>query len=339
MKILLSSYVFSPSVGGIETVSALLAPEFLKAGHEVVLVTDTPQEDGIERPYAVYRRPGFSKLMELTRWCDVFFQSNISLRFAWPLLFIRKPWVIVHQTWIGSPLHRSLDPRIPLKYFLLRYGTNVAISRAIANAIKVPSCIIGNPYSDIIFKHRDEIPRDKDLAYLGRLVSDKGVDLILDALVDLRAHGLHPRLAIIGSGQEEPALRQQAEDLGLSGQIDFMGSKAGEELARLLNAHRVMIIPSRLPEPFGIVALEGIASGCAAVASRAGGLPDVIGPCGVTFEIGDRAALTEALLTVLTHPDFREKLLQESDNHLDQFRPVNVAAKYLEVFERAIQTG
>ena len=50
MKILLSSYVFAPSIGGIETVSALLAPEFIKAGHEVILITLTAKEDDVERP-------------------------------------------------------------------------------------------------------------------------------------------------------------------------------------------------------------------------------------------------------------------------------------------------
>jgi hypothetical protein len=58
VKILLSSYVFSPSVGGIETVSALLAPEFVKAGHEVILVTGTGLEDETSWPFQVVRRPG-----------------------------------------------------------------------------------------------------------------------------------------------------------------------------------------------------------------------------------------------------------------------------------------
>ncbi len=334
MKILLSSYVFAPSVGGIETVSALLAPEFVKAGHEVVVVTNTGTDDGIPRPFTVYRQPCAAKMIELVRWCDVYFQSNISLRLAWPLLLVRRPWVIAHQTWLG----RSdiwFDWQGLLKHFFLKFSTNAAISHPLADVLPVPTTIIGNPYSDTMFKRRDDIPRDRDLVYLGRLVSEKGIDLLIRALTGLRVRGLTVRLSIIGSGPEEPALRSLAETLGVSGQIDFVGSKSGEELARLLNAHRVLVVPSRLPEPFGIVALEGIASGCVVVASRAGGLPDVAGPCGVTFEKDDQLALTDALHTVLTRADVREDMLQHAEQHLNQFKPATVAAKYLKLFTEA----
>src|ERR1700749_4757419 len=98
MKILLTTYIFSPKVGGIETVSALLATEFVRAGHEVKLVTKTEEKDGIERPFEVIRAPSPTELIELTRWCDIFFQNNISLEMAWPLLLVRRPWVVSSQT-------------------------------------------------------------------------------------------------------------------------------------------------------------------------------------------------------------------------------------------------
>ncbi len=136
MRILISSYVFAPSVGGIETVSSLLAPEFVKAGHEVIVVTKTRQDDELFRDFTVFREPSPAKLIELTRWCDVFFQSNISLRLAWPLLFIRRPWVIAQQTWLNRP-----DPWFYwhsfLKLFLLHFSTNIAISRALAESLPV----------------------------------------------------------------------------------------------------------------------------------------------------------------------------------------------------------
>lgn len=336
MKILLSSYVFSPSVGGIETVSALIGPEFLRAGHEVILVTATQEQDYLEWPFPVYRAPARAQLVRLFQWCDVFLQSNISLRFGWPLLFVRRPWIIVHQTWLEPPDGRW-NFRSALKYFLLRYASNVSISAAIAKALPVPSTIIGNPYSNTIFKLTNKGPRDRELVYLGRLVSDKGVDFPIKALVKLRESGLTPRLTIIGSGPAEATLRQLAADLGVDAQVEFTGSKAGEELAGMLNRHQVLVVPSTLPEPFGIVALEGIACGCVAVASRAGGLPEAVGPCGITFERDNRAALTDALYTVLTQPDFREKLLQGAEQHLDQFKPAAVAARYLEVFDRALR--
>jgi len=334
LKILISSYVFSPSVGGIETVSALLAPEFVKAGHEVALVTHTKEEDGIGWPFAVYRRPSAAKMIELTRWCDVYFQNNISLHYAWPLLLVRRPWIIAHHTWIGR-LSRNWDWRGECKRFLLRFGANATVSRAVANDISVPSTIVGNPYSDHVFTHLTNVVRDKELVYLGRLVSDKGIDLLIKSMADLKNRGLTPRLTIIGSGEEKFALRKLADDLGVGGQIDFTGSKSPEEITCLLNAHYVLVVPSRWPEPFGIVALEALASGCIVVAAQSGGLPDVVGSCGITFEMGDITALTEALYTVLTQPEFRQALLQKVEAHLNQFKPATVAAKYLQIFAYA----
>jgi glycogen(starch) synthase len=338
VKILFSSYVFSPSVGGIETVSELLAPEFVRAGHEVILITRTAGEDGIARPYPVERRPGPRRLLELVRWCDVYFQNNISLILAWPLLLVRKPWIIAHHTWIGEFPHRR-NWKARLKRRLLRYGTNATISRPVACALPLPSIIVGNPYSKDIFKNRPEIPRDRELVYLGRLVSDKGVDLLIESMVQLREQGLRPRLAIIGSGSEEKPLRKLVQERHLDDQVEFLGSKKPPEIALLLNAHQVLVVPSRWPEPFGIVALEGIAAGCIVVASNAGGLPDAIGPCGLTFRMADQEDLTEKLHTILTRPELRTHLLEGAESHLRQFEPATVAGKYLDIFTRSLQRG
>ena len=338
MKILMSSYVFSPSVGGIETVSELLAPEFVRAGHELVLITRTRMDDGVKRPYEVVRCPGRKRLFELLRWCDVYFQNNISLILAWPLLFVRKPWIIAHHTWLGdSPTRRNWKAR--LKRFLLARGLNATISRPIAADLPIPSTIVGNPYSTEIFRKRPEIPRTRELVYLGRLVRDKGVDLLIESLVELRERGLTPRLTIIGSGSEESGLRTLIRKLGLEEQVTFLGSKRPEDIALQLNAHQVLAVPSRWPEPFGIVVLEGIACGCVVAASDAGGLPEAVGPCGITFHHGERPGLTETLYDLLTDSALRKRLQVGGERHLQQFKPEVVAEKYLNVFKRGLQSG
>ena len=84
MKILLGSHHFFPSTGGIETVSNLLAREFVAQGHEVRVVTQTAGNGDF--PFVIVRRPGIFELFRQVRWCDVFLQNNISLRTAWPRL-------------------------------------------------------------------------------------------------------------------------------------------------------------------------------------------------------------------------------------------------------------
>jgi len=334
MKILFTSYVFAPSLGGIESVSSLLVLEFLKAGHEVKVVTKTRETDDVPRPYDLIRDPGPSELLKLTQWCDVFFQNNISLVLSWPLLFIRRPWIVAHHTWLNDS-EKLFDFRPRLKRFLLRYATNASISKPIADALPVSSVIVGNPYAPEIFRQIPEVPRDRELLFLGRLVSDKGIDLILEALAELRRRGLTPRLSIIGFGPQLPLLKEMAEGLNVASQVEFIGPMKGDELAHAVNAHQIMIVPSYWSEPFGLVALEGIACGCAVIASHNGGLPEAVGPCGMTFQPGDSMALANAIQKGLTQPQFRENLQREAKAHLEKFNPAEVARRYLELFTQS----
>ncbi|HEY8834013.1 MAG TPA: glycosyltransferase family 1 protein, partial [Chthoniobacterales bacterium] len=160
MKILLGSHHFFPSTGGIETVSNLLAREFVRLGHEVRVVTQTAGEGAF--PFAVVRRPGAPELFRHVRWCDVFLQNNISLRTLWPLLFVRRPLFITHQTWIANSDGSTVWPH-RLKRFVLRYATSFAISDAIAGSLPAPSIRVGNPYDDEVFKDSPAEPRTREL--------------------------------------------------------------------------------------------------------------------------------------------------------------------------------
>lgn len=330
MKILFTSYVFSPSIGGIETVSALLVPEFVRAGHEVRLVTCTREDDGIERPFEVIRNPSPAELLRLTRWCDIFFQNNVSLDLAWPLLLVRRPWVIAHH--ILTDYSNRPGWKARLKNFLFRFARNTTVSNAMAEALSVPADVTGNPYDFETFRLWPEIPRQRDLIFVGRLLADKGADVLLGALAELMRRGLRPTLTIIGTGPEQEALKDLASRLGVRDQIDFAGGKKGPELAQVLNAHRIMVIPSRCTESFGVVALEGMACGCGMVASDIGGLPEAVGLCGLLVESGNCIALADGLQMALTEPEFRERQQLRAAGHLARFTPSVVAGCYLRIF-------
>src|SRR6202030_3340765 len=175
------------------------------------------------------------------------------------------------------------------------------------------------------------LAREKTIVFVGRLVSDKGVDLLLRALELLRRDGLTPDLTIIGSGPEENNLRKLASELGVDRQVSFGGQKSGTQLAETLNQHRVLAVPSRWAEPFGVVALEGIACGCVVVGSQDGGLKEAIGPCGLTFENGNAAALAAQLKHLINEPETRTNLLRGAAEYLGNFRSDAVAGAYLRV--------
>ena len=333
MKILLASHRFFPEIGGIETMTDLLARQWIALGHQVVVVTATLYDGVDDAPYRVVRRPNSRQLLRLTRWCDAFFHNNISLQSAWPLLLVRRPWVVAHRTWISRG-DGTLGAQDKLKKFLSRYAHNISISQAVADHLSAPSTVIGNPYRDELFFEMPEIERERDLVFLGRLVSDKGVDLLLDAMKTLRARDLSPSLTVIGDGPELENLQSQARQLELD--VEFVGAKKGDELRTLLNRHRIMVVPSKWKEPFGIVALEGIACGCVVVGSRGGGLSDAIGPCGVTFPNGDALALADALEPLLRDQNNLRPFRDAAPAHLRNHRAQHVATAYLEVIKRAV---
>ena len=333
LKILFSSYLFDPSVGGIESVSKILADRFAAAGEDVQVITQSAGSSILDANYRLTRRPSIVDTFRLLRWCDVFFQNNISLRSLIPALMLRKPTLVAHQTWLQN-VRGDIGWQNQLKQTLLRFVTNVAISKAVADRLSSNSFVICNPYDDKVFRSMPEIARDRKIVFVGRLVSDKGVDLLLQALKLLHGNGFTPDLTIVGSGPEEDNLRKQSAQLGLDRQITFVGQQSGHALAQTLNRHRVLAVPSRWAEPFGVVALEGIACGCVVVGSQNGGLKEAIGPCGVTFENENVAALAAQLGRMINEPEARATLLQHAPEHLANFQSEAIAASYLRAMKK-----
>lgn len=336
MRVLLYSPAFLPHIGGLELNVAHLAEGLGGLGHDVVVVTTTPGDDGGETPYRVVRRPGPLELLRWVRWCDVFFHKNISLRGLWPLLLVRRPWVVSHHSW-----YCRSDGRIAwqdrLKRWMLRFANaSIAVSKAMAADLDTPSVVIENAYRNHLFRRLPDVVRDGELLFVGRLVSDKGVDILLDALALLAGRGLRPHLTIIGEGPERETLERQTETLGLSTQVFFAGLVRGEELVRSMNRYRVLVVPSRYREPFGIVALEGIACGCMVVGSEGGGLREAIGPGGITFPNGDREQLAQALARALdATAEGSSPVSSETAAHLDLHSSGEVLARYVATLEGA----
>lgn len=336
MKVLMFSPAFYPSIGGLEAVVAMIAEGLSNLDCKVKVVTTTfGSGDDSAFPYKVIRSPSVSELLALTRWCDVFFHHNVSLKGIWPLLFVRRPWVVAHHGWY-TRTDGALGWQDSLKRFVTRFATNIAVSQAVAAHLPVDCTVIPNPFRDDLFRLVPDVARDRELVFLGRFVSDKGCDLLLEALAILAAQGMRPALTVIGSGPEEANLIKQSHDLGITDQIVFAGKKSGEELVNLLNQHAIMIIPSKVQEGFGIVALEGIACGCHVIASSGGGLPEAIGDCGVTFPNGDPQVLASRIADALQHPEKLERYRMNAAIHLARHNRAVVSRAYYDLLSQVM---
>ena len=202
MKILMACYVFPPSVGGIETVSALLADELIRQGEDLRVVTQTPATtEDVSRGYELVRRPNPKKLVEMVRWADVVLHMNISLRLGWPLLFVDKPWVISHHT------SMPMGPRGTLKRRCAQRSHNISVSNRIAAGLGAPSVVIHNAYDDKVFFASTERAPEKDLIFVGRLVSRKGRGLRFVCAKAIAAKAIAPDLhnCRLRSGEESPS--------------------------------------------------------------------------------------------------------------------------------------
>jgi glycogen(starch) synthase len=335
MRLVLFSPFFHPRLGGLETVVQVLASEWTRMGHAVTVITETSHDKADSFPFHVLRQSSFWKKVEVYRQADAVILANISLWGLLPLLFcgaLRPAWIATHHGWYENPGHpvKLLDR---LKKFLTRSAAaNISVSHAVDRFLKLNGHVIPNPYDHHLFRLMPDVDRNRDLVFLGRLVSDKGCDLLIDALSILKGQGLTPSLTIIGSGPERQALEVQVKRLNLSAQVRFAGPQSGEELVRLLNEHRIMVVPSRWNEPFGIVALEGIACGCSVVGSSGGGLPEAIGPCGITYPNNQPEALAAALSQVLNAPSSDSAIVNAS-THLGAHFADRIALQYSTVVE------
>jgi glycosyltransferase involved in cell wall biosynthesis len=220
-----------------------------------------------------------------------------------------------------------------LQRFSSRFALNIACSQALAVRIRPQCRVISNAYDDALFRNIQAL-RDRQLIFVGRLVSDKGLQVLLAALALLRDDGVRPRLTVVGTGPDSDFLAVKCRDLRLSDQVEFVGKKAGPALAALLNSHQILVVPSLVWESFGIVALEAIACGCTVVACEGSGLTEAIGPCGVSVPPGDAHALARAILRLLRFPETWPQYQQCAADHLRPHAAAAVAGAYLDVLKQ-----
>jgi glycogen(starch) synthase len=173
---------------------------------------------------------------------------------------------------------------------------------------------------------------------VGRLVYEKGFHLALDALAPVIKADRRVRFIVAGTGTAEAELKKQARRLRLTKHGTFLGWVGDDMLHSLYRAADLCIVPS-IYEPFGIVALEAMASGCLCVVADTGGLREVVPgdeTVGLRFPAKDADALQEILERVLTDDGVRAQMVADAREYVLRFDWAEVARRTAAVYGRLV---
>ena len=163
---------------------------------------------------------------------------------------------------------------------------------------------------------------------VGELHPKKGFDVLIRALQHLPG----TRLRIAGTGGERDALRDLARSLGVGDRVELLGFVTRGRLPSFLRSGAVQAVPSRR-EPFGLVILEGFACGVPVVATRTGGIPDVVGDAALLVAPEDPTALAAALRDVLANADLRRNLVAAGRTRAAELTVARTTDLYEEIYD------
>jgi len=211
------------------------------------------------------------------------------------------------------------------------YGLEESRVNVISNGID-PSELV--PVDDLdTLRARFAAPDERLVLLVGRLVYEKGFQLALEALPGLIERVGNVRFLVAGSGTAEEELREQASRLGLDEHGTFLGWIGDDVLHSLYRIADLTVVPS-IYEPFGLVALEAMASGCPCLVADTGGLREVVPneDVGLRFRSRDPGSLATMAERLLTDEELRDRLVAEASEHVLTFDWADVARQVAGVY-------
>lgn len=180
--------------------------------------------------------------------------------------------------------------------------------------------------------------RDLLVGFVGRLAFAKGPHVLLEAARAVLEVCPQARFVFVGTGSMQERLLARAGELGVAERVFLPGHVAGKVLSTLYHALDVLVVPS-LYEPFGMVALEGMACGRPVVVSDTGGLGSLVedGVSGIKVPPNDPRALAEAVVRLILSPELRSALGQEAQRRATEgYTWDAVATRTVAAYEKAL---
>lgn len=195
-----------------------------------------------------------------------------------------------------------------------------------------------------LFRPRPDIRGDGrpfTVGYVGGLIPEKGVDLLLRAVATLPGDWM---LHLVGSGSAEKALRRLAAQLGIDARVRWTPRQNSDRMPEIYPTFDVLVLPSRTrrnwKEQFGRVLVEAMACGVPVIGSSCGEIPNVIGSAGLIFPEEDVEQLAAHLRFLQAHPDVRQELGRQGRARvLAHFTHERIAAETVAIYRHLMEAG
>jgi glycogen(starch) synthase len=187
-------------------------------------------------------------------------------------------------------------------------------------------------------RHQYAADYEKIVLYVGRMVMEKGVQVLLHSIPSIVYECPGTKFLLVGTGYYLDDLKRMADGLNINHDVKFLGYVSDHDLLRLYKIADCVCIPS-LYEPFGIVALEGMAAKVPVVTTDTGGLTDFVEHManGITCYTDNTQSLSWGILQVLRNPDLAESLKEEAYKRVSTIYNWKTIAKHtLEVYEQVL---
>jgi len=308
---------------------------------EVTVVTRTKErmEEDDRLTFRLVRAPGLRRLIQLIREADIVHLAGPAMLPLASCFFLRKPVVVEHHGFqVACPngllFYEPSQTPCPEHFMARRYSKCIECNRREIGRVKswywlllthvrrwlanrasiniTPTAWLGSvlKLKQMRTVHHgisstasatSEKPSTAIFAYQGRLVTTKGLEILLEAVQRLHNEDCEFKLKIIGDGPQRPALEARAR-AAVSSRVEFMGHLPDEKLEEALSDVATVVMPSLGGEVFGLVAAENMLRGKLVVVSDIGALKEVVGDAGLVFPTGDADRLAACMRQVLESP-------------------------------------
>ena len=201
---------------------------------------------------------------------------------------------------------RSLLVTFPRYWLSRRVAANITITNHVAVRLKLPqteTVYYGIEVQDLTGAGGAPPPSGcLEIAYVGRLVPEKGLTVLLQAAKRLKDMGASFEVKIIGDGPDRRRLEKLAETLNLNGLAQFTGDLRDSDLDRAVSKIDIVVMPSVWEETAGLSVIEQMMRGRVVIVADIGGLSEVVGDAGLKFATGDSQALADCIRKVIDNP-------------------------------------